>query len=73
MYGRDMGQLKVFRTRGPDFSADDVDVWSISGEQGDVWTKVSVDVDLVRTDDMVSAAVYALERDNICMFHRWPL
>jgi len=73
MYGRDMGQLKVFRTRGPEFSADDADVWSISGEQGDTWKMVSVDVDLVRTEDRVSAAVYDLERDNICIFHRWSL
>ena len=54
MYGRDMGQLKLFRQSGSDYSANHIVDWSITGEQGDVWKKVSVNVNLSKREERVS-------------------
>ena len=54
MYGNDMGTLKLYRQRDSnDYAGTHTDVWSIAGDQGNVWKQVSVDVDLSTSSEMV--------------------
>ena len=58
MSGGTMGDLKVFRQGGSNYTATHVNVWSMSDDQGEDWKMALVDVELTTPKDMVSVATH---------------
>ena len=60
MYGNDMGELRMYRQTGNDSSLTHTDIWSMSGKQGNAWFRVSVNVELSRTEEKASITMTVL-------------
>ena len=57
MYGNDMGELRVYRQSGGNYSTSHSDIWSTSGNKGSDWHKELVEVELTGNEDRVSVAI----------------
>ena len=54
MYGDGMGELKVYRQKGYDYSATNSKIWSMSGNRGNTWNQEALDVELSSPDEKVT-------------------